>query len=204
MNVALLEKFGRTYDEGDVIFCEYETVGRECFVIHSGEVTIVKISEGIEKTLAILKPGDIFGEMGVLEKKPRTATAIAQTALTVLALDFNGLKALVKAQPEFAYKLGKILGNRIVQSYRHLHNLAIDSPKLRVVDMLLWKCKDSGTGPAIVSMTPSEIAEFAALDMDDVDQVLKEFATVGRLKIFSDKIEILDVRSLRRLIKPGG
>jgi CRP-like cAMP-binding protein len=202
---ALIEKFGRTYEEGDIIFCEFEE-GNECFVIHSGEVSIVKISEGLEKVLALLKPGDIFGEMGVLEKKPRTATAIALTELTVLALDLKGLQSMVQAQPQFAFQLGRILGQRIVQSYRHLTNLAIESPRLRVLDMLLWKmepAKDPGE-PPITPFSPQEIADFVGVSMADVDKVLQEFIALGRIRTYSDRIEILDLRSLKRLIKPAG
>lgn len=197
---ALLEKFGRIYQAGDLVFCEFET-GNECFVVHAGEVSIVKISGGVEKVLAILKPGDIFGEMGVLEKKPRTATAIALTELTVLALDLRGLQALVTAQPEFAFKLGRTLGRRILESYRHLGNLTIDNPKLRVVDILLWKSEERKEGPSVAPYGPREIADFAALPFDETHKVLQEFSGLGRLRIFGDKIEILDRRSLQRLLR---
>lgn len=203
INQALLEKFGRVYDEGDVVFCEHEE-GNECFVIHQGEVTIVKFSEGVEKTLAVLKPGDIFGEMGVLEDKPRTATALAANHLTVLALDLQGLKALVTAHPDFAFKLGRILGFRIVESYHHLFNLSIESPKVRVVDILLWKMRsDSADAVPYTPLAPGDIAEFAGLPLAEVETVLNELAALGRLKIYAEKIELSDLRSLRRIHRPA-
>ncbi|RMH54141.1 MAG: Crp/Fnr family transcriptional regulator [Candidatus Hydrogenedentota bacterium] len=203
MNPVLLEKFGRVFKEGDVIFCEFEE-GKNCYVIHEGQVAITKVSEGVEKTLAILKPGDIFGEMGVLEHKPRTATALAMTEVTVLELDLAGLKALVKAQPAFAARLGRILSHRIVQSYRHLANLSIENPRLRVVDMLLWKAVEQETGPPLVPLSPEEIAEFAGLELPEVTRALKEFSELSRVKIYQDHIELTDVRSLKRLLRPGG
>ncbi len=199
---ALIEKFGRTYAAGDIVFCEFE-LGNECFVIHEGDVAIVKISEGVEKILAILKPGDIFGEMGVLEGKPRTATAIAQTDVTVLALDLRGLQALVTAQPHFAFQLGRILSQRIVQSYRHLTNLSIENPKLRVIDVILWKLDTNTAGPPTTYLSPQDIADFAGLPRSEVDKVLKEFSELGRLRAYTDKVEVVDVRSLKRLLKPG-
>jgi CRP-like cAMP-binding protein len=199
---ALIEKFGRCYNAGDVIFCEFEE-GNECFIIHTGEVVIVKISEGVEKVLANLKAGDIFGEMGVLEKKPRTATAIAQTDLTVLAMDLAGLKSLVTAQPFFAFQLGRILGQRIVQSYRHLTNLSIENPRLRVIDVILWRMEEPPGQTPVTNMSPQEIADFAGLPRSEVDKVMKEFAALGRLKPYADRVEVNDVRSLRRLLKPG-
>jgi len=203
ISMALVEKFGKSYQAGDVIFCEFET-GKDCFVIHSGEISIVKISEGVEKILAILKPGDIFGEMGVLEGKPRTATAVAQTDVVVLVLDLQGLRSLVSAQPHFAYQLGKILSQRIVQSYRHLTNLAIENPKLRVVDVILWKLEQSPSGVPTTYLSPQDIADFAGLPRTDVDKVLREFGEIGRVRAYADRVEVTDVRSLKRLLKPNG
>lgn len=197
---ALLEKFGLVYDPGDLVFAEFET-GSNCFVVHSGEVSIVKISSGVEKVLAILKPGDIFGEMGVLERKPRTATAIAVTELTVLALDLRGLQALVMAQPEFAFKLGRTLGHRIIESYRHLANLMIENSRNRIVDILVWKTQEQKDGPAITPYGTREIADFAGLPFDETHKILTEFSQLGRLKVYGDKIEILDLRSLKRLLR---
>lgn len=198
----LLEKFGRIYAPGDVVFCEFED-GKECFVVHSGEVSILKVSSGAEKILAILKEGDIFGEMGVLEGKPRTATAIALTELTVLALDLRGLQALVQAQPFFAFQLGKTLARRIIQSFRHVSNLSIDNPRLRIVDMLLWKMeepKEEG-GQHMTPHTIQEIADFAGLPVAEADRVLREYSDLGRIKILPDKIVISDLRSMKRLLK---
>lgn len=202
MITVLLEKFGRMYSAGDIIFCEFEE-GSECFLVHAGQVSIIKISEGVEKILAVLGPGDIFGEMGVLEKKPRTATALAVTDVTVLAMDLAGLQALIRAQPDFAFKMGRILSTRIVQAYRHLANLAIENPKLRVVDMLLWHMQEpSNNANAITPLSAQEIADFSGLSLTDVDRVLREFVALGRLKLRSDAVEILDVRSLKRLVSP--
>lgn len=202
MSSPLLDRFGRVYNAGDLLFCEFEE-GNECFVVHEGEISIVKISEGVEKILAILGPGDIFGEMGVLEKKPRTATAIAVTDVTVLALDLAGLEAIIKAQPEFAWKLGRTLSRRIVEAYRHLENLAIESPRLRVIDMLLWRMQERTEGNPVTPLSPQEVADYAGLPVAEVDKVMREFTEQGRIRPRADAIEILDVRSLRRLVNPS-
>ncbi|MBN1838306.1 MAG: cyclic nucleotide-binding domain-containing protein, partial [Spirochaetales bacterium] len=60
-------RFRKTFQQGDVIFCEYEP-GDTFYMIQTGRVQIVKIFEEIEKTIAILNPGEIFGEMAILEE----------------------------------------------------------------------------------------------------------------------------------------
>ncbi|HON89140.1 MAG TPA: cyclic nucleotide-binding domain-containing protein, partial [Spirochaetales bacterium] len=70
------EEFNRFYPKDTVVFCE-GMPGTELYIIQKGSVKITKIVENTEVLLAVLKPGDIFGEMALLENKPRSATAIA-------------------------------------------------------------------------------------------------------------------------------
>ncbi len=73
LDLSLFEKFAKTYEKGEIIFCEYEP-GNTFYLIQSGNVKIVKIFGGIEKTIDILKPGEFFGEMALLENAPRSAS----------------------------------------------------------------------------------------------------------------------------------
>lgn len=192
----LLEKFGYRYPSGSIIFCEHEP-GETCFVISSGEVAIVKIGEGVEKTLAVLGPGEIFGEMSVLEKKPRTATAFALSDAVLLRLDFASLGALIRSQPDFGYRLGEILARRILSSYRHLENLAIEDPKNRALDVLLWKMERRPEGNT-VPLSPAECAKFSGLPKSVMDDVLADLSAAGRVKVYSDHIVVTDARFLAR------
>jgi CRP-like cAMP-binding protein len=71
----------RTYYPGQVIFRQGE-VPYSAFIIESGAVEIVREHEGDEVLLATLKPGTVFGEMGMLDGKPRSATArVVETAV---------------------------------------------------------------------------------------------------------------------------
>lgn len=71
----------RTYYAGHVIFRQGE-VAYSAFIIESGSVEIVREHEGDEVVLATLKPGTVFGEMGMLDGKPRSATArVVETAV---------------------------------------------------------------------------------------------------------------------------
>ena len=125
-----------SFKDGDVIFIEHEP-GSELYIIQQGNVKITKIVDQKEVLLAVLRPGDIFGEMALLENKPRSATAIAHENIVSLAINKANFEIMVQAQPQLAVKLITILSERIWTAYRQLANLLINDPIGRIYDMLL-------------------------------------------------------------------
>jgi CRP-like cAMP-binding protein len=101
-------KFNRSYADNKVIFCEHEP-GRELYIIQSGKVKISKIVNNNEVMLAVLQTGDIFGEMAILDNKPRSASAVAFGYTDVLAINKANFEGMVKAQPQLASRLITIL-----------------------------------------------------------------------------------------------
>lgn len=94
-----------TAERDEVLFKEGEA-GSSLFVIVTGAVRIVSAAEhGGEHTLASLGPGESFGEMSLLDDKPRSATAIATRSSTLLRVDQEGLEALRDHRPAAAVKL---------------------------------------------------------------------------------------------------
>lgn len=107
----------RIYDQKEVIF-EEGSIGNSMMVIASGEVRISQIPDPkTEETLVILKKGDVFGEMGLLDDLPRSATPIAHTNVITLEIsrdDFlnyvlknceNGVKILLKLSRTLSSRL---------------------------------------------------------------------------------------------------
>ena len=125
----------RHYRDDTMIFGEYEP-GEELFIIQSGKVKITKIA-GEEVLLAVLKQGDIFGEMAILDNRPRSASAITFGDADLLAINKSNFESMVKAQPQLATRLIQLLSERIWTAYRQLENLLIRDPLGRIYDMLL-------------------------------------------------------------------
>ena len=125
-----------SFKDGDIIFIEHEP-GSELYIIQQGKVKITKIVDQKEVLLAVLRPGDIFGEMALLENKPRSATAIAHANIVSLAINKANFEIMVQARPQLAVKLITILSERIWTAYRQLANLLISDPIGRIYDMLL-------------------------------------------------------------------
>lgn len=126
----------RSFKTDDMVFSENEP-GRELYIIQTGRVKITKMVNGQEVMLAVLQPGDIFGEMALLDNKPRSASAICAEDSVMLAINKANFEGMVKAQPQLATKLITLLSERIWMAYRQLGNLMISDPGGRLFDTLL-------------------------------------------------------------------
>lgn len=133
---SLSDTLSRNYIADQLIFCENE-LGYELYIIRTGGVKITKMLDGQEVMLAMLQPGDIFGEMAILDNKPRTATAITSGNSNILAINKANFETMVKTQPQLASKIITLLSERIWTAYRQLANLLIGDITGRIYDTLL-------------------------------------------------------------------
>ena len=110
---------GTLYRDGDVIVRQGE-LGDCMYVVQSGEVEVVQATGAGEQTLAILKPGDFFGEMAVFEKEVRSATVRAMGDARALKVDKRTLLRRIKEDPLLAVNLLQTLSRRIRDLNTHL------------------------------------------------------------------------------------
>jgi CRP-like cAMP-binding protein len=128
-------EMNRSYKKDNIIFCEGEP-GDELFIIQKGAVKIIKITEDNEILLAVLKVGDIFGEMALLESKPRAAGAVAYEDCTLMAVNRDNFQMMIQTQPQLIARLTTLLSERIWLIYSQLANTQINDPVGRMYDML--------------------------------------------------------------------
>ena len=94
-----------THSKDTIMFFEGDP-GNRCYVITKGEVRISKYIPNIgEEALAVLKAGDYFGEMALIDDFPRSAHAIANTDIEVLAINKVDFDKVLIADREMGYKL---------------------------------------------------------------------------------------------------
>ncbi|MEM7182371.1 MAG: cyclic nucleotide-binding domain-containing protein [Spirochaetota bacterium] len=126
----------RNYPSNQMIFCENEP-GNDMYIIQKGKIKITKMIEGRDITLGILKQGDIFGEMSLIDNKPRSASAITTEQVALLAINKKNFEGMVKTQPQLMTRIIVILSERVWDSYRKLANTMIKDVNGRIADMLL-------------------------------------------------------------------
>lgn len=102
------EKDYRTYQPGEIIFAEGEP-GDFMYVVMEGTVNVTLQGHALN----FLQSGNLFGEMALMDNRPRSATATAVTECRLLPLDQRRFKALIQQEPEFALQVLTIMAERL-------------------------------------------------------------------------------------------
>src|SRR2546430_8758663 len=100
----LLQRFGRRFSSGQVLFREGD-LGTEAFLLQEGRVRLLKRVRMVERSLMVLRPGDLFGESALVDDGARNSTAIALTDGVALALDRTTMGPLLANHPAVATRL---------------------------------------------------------------------------------------------------
>lgn len=95
----------RTFEPGTVIFREGDDAKGEAFMIHLGRVEFRKQIGGEDRLLRTLAKGELFGHLALFRNAPRSASAIAADAVTLMIISANRLDHLVRANPALAIAL---------------------------------------------------------------------------------------------------
>jgi CRP-like cAMP-binding protein len=130
-----LERFARNFAPGTVLFEEGQP-GEYMYVVQTGEVEIRRRVGETERVLAVLPPGEFFGEMAILNGRPRSATAVVRSASRLLVIEGKTFEAMMRARPEIALRIIKALATRLENANQHIELLLLPTPNHRVVQCL--------------------------------------------------------------------
>jgi CRP/FNR family transcriptional regulator len=126
----------QTYHDGEIIFCQNEP-SNEVYVLKSGRVRISKIVDNKEIQLFIMMPGDIFGEMSLIENKTRSATAIALEDSDLLAIKRENFETMSQKEPQLMARIISLLSERIWNANKLILNSYLNDLDYKILDMLL-------------------------------------------------------------------
>jgi CRP-like cAMP-binding protein len=163
----------RDFVKGHVLFREGDT-GGEMYVVQKGKVVIEKRLGGTEQSVAEIGPGDFFGEMAVLNDRPRTASAVCKEDTTCLVIGKRTLEGMIVGSPEIALRLIKRLARRLDNADTMVEILLQPDPRARV--LLALKTKIDAAAPPKVATLANEVGA-------SVDQVKEVVSRLRRLKL---------------------
>ncbi len=203
MDQNLFQKFGQTFQTNEIIFCEFEP-GNDFYLIQKGKVRISKIIKDTEKTMDVLKEGDIFGEMAILEEQPRSATAMAVELVETLHFDRSNFSTLMSSQPEIAFRLILIFGQRIYDAKRRLMILLLDDIAAKVADVCIMLAEKENSElldrEIVLPVTVDDIASWCAEPLSNIEPIITSWSRMEKIELYTDKILIRNLNDMRRIV----
>ena len=193
----------RAVAQGEIIFQEGEP-GDRLYVILEGKVKLGRSSnDGRESLLAILGPGEMFGELSLFDPGPRTSTAAALTDAVILALSNEQLRPWLAGRPEVAAALLQALARRLRRTNEAMADLVFSDVPGRVAKALMDLGEKFGeiTAEGLMvthDMTQEELAQLVGASRETVNKALADFAQRGWIRLESRQVMILDVERLGR------
>ena len=190
----------RTYGKGQMIFTEGE-LGNEFFVLQSGAIKISKIIDNKEILMGTLKVGDIFGEMAILENKPRAASALASEDSSVMAVSKANFDSLIKTQPQLISKLTTLLSNRIWLAFRQLEVHHIINPLGRIYGSLIIQLEKSrinfeSTGPHVFSTAWEDIINMLGFTEKEGFVLMGDLHRDKNIQVRKGRVHIHSIKEL--------
>jgi CRP-like cAMP-binding protein len=106
------------------------------YIVVTGEVELRRQVGDAERVLAVLPPGEFFGEMAILNGRPRSATAVVKSDARLFVIDGTTFEAMLRARPEIALRMIKALATRLDGANHHVELLLLPTANHRVVQCL--------------------------------------------------------------------
>lgn len=198
----LIARYGRKLTAGEVIFRE-EDPATEAFLLQDGRVRLLKRVRLSERSLMVLKSGDLFGESALLDSAARSSTAVALTDGVCLALDRGTFRSMLVNYPGVAVRVMEQLVRRVRDAEDQIEILMLQGSQYKVVSSLL-KLASRGaptesSAAVEIAASPVELASRVGLDVDVVKRDVQRLRDQGYVRIVGERIELPDIEALRRL-----
>jgi len=188
---------------GDILFNEGDD-GNKLYVVIDGKIKLGRTSpDGRENLLAILGPGQMFGELSFFDPGPRSATATAVTDADLKSLGHEALSPVLAAHPDVAHALLNQLAGRLRRTNEVVGDLVFSDVPGRVAKALLdlasrfGRRADDGVH-VNHDLTQEELAQLVGASRETVNKALADFASRGWLRLEPRSVVILDLERLQR------
>lgn len=193
--------YEKTLGAEETLFREGDE-GDQMYLIKSGKIRIVKeMSKGEEKTLAVLEAGAFFGEMAVLDKRPRSASAIAETDTELIIVNRDVFLRKINENPFIKYVI-LTLTERLRKTDDMLKYVSVHNEQMRFIHYLSDKGRknDKGTGEYIdtgIDIHGKEITNMIGLDSNKIKDFLNRLTKYNIVEL-QDTIIIKSMEKLNK------
>lgn len=200
----LLARFGRHFSAGKVIF-EAGEPATEAFLLQAGRVRLIKRVGAAERSLRLLRPGDLFGETALVAGGTRGSTAVALVDGAALALHQSTFQQVLAGNPAVGMRVLQQLIRRLRDAEDQIEILMLADSQAKVVLALLnltreaLRSDDPSSNAVSLAVSPMELSARVGLDVETVKRNVQQLRNGQYLRISEERIEIPDVAALQEL-----
>jgi CRP/FNR family transcriptional regulator, cyclic AMP receptor protein len=199
------EQLGRyakhaTLKRGATIFSKGDP-GNSLVAVISGTVKIsISSADGRSAILNLIGPGEIFGEVAVLDGQARTADAIANTNCEIFVIDRREFLPFVRSQPALAMKIIELLCTRLRWTSDQVEEVILQDLPGRLASALIRLTERHQTkGERTIAVTQQEISEMVGMTRESINKQLRSWAARNWVRLEHGAIVVLDRQALAAL-----
>jgi CRP/FNR family cyclic AMP-dependent transcriptional regulator len=201
---ALLARYGRRFPAGAVIFRDADAADF-AFLVQSGRVRLFKQVGALERSLRVVRPGDLFGESALQLGSIRRSTAVALDEVTAVAVDHRAFQELLSSHPSLGLKVLEQVIRRLRDAEEQVEILMVRDHQSKVVVALMklaqreLEAGGKASGEVSLKVSPLELSAQVGLEVDAVKRVVSQLRETGYVRILDERVEVSDLDALREL-----
>jgi CRP/FNR family cyclic AMP-dependent transcriptional regulator len=180
--------------------------GNSLVAVVSGTVKIsISSPDGRSAILNLIGPGEIFGEVAVLDGLARTADATANTNCEIYVIDRRDFLPFVRSQPALAMKFIELLCTRLRWTSDQVEEVILQDLPGRLASALLRLTEKHklAQGGRTIAITQQEISEMVGMTRESINKQLRAWATRNLVRLEHGAIVVLNPQMLRELTEAG-
>ncbi|HEX5101748.1 MAG TPA: Crp/Fnr family transcriptional regulator [Polyangiaceae bacterium] len=199
----LLSRYGRTFPAGTVLFRDGEPADF-AYLLQTGRVRLFKQVGAMERSLRVVRGGELFGESALKPGATRRTTAVALDEITTIAVDHATFQRILGEHPDVGSSvLQQLLGRlrdaedqiEVLMMRDHQSKVVVALTKLVQRELALGR----GDGQISLQVSPLELSAQVGLDVDIVKRVVSQLREGGYVRIQNERVEVADLETLREL-----
>jgi CRP/FNR family transcriptional regulator len=197
----------RRFEAGSVVFKEGDD-GSTCYIVRTGRARAIREHpDGRSITLAHFDPGDIFGEMAMLDGERRSATVEATEETEAIAILSDDMHRLLRTHPDISVKLIAALGQRLRDTNERLARQSFQTVQSRVAAALAQlvaaaRSEDEGEPQrdVLITTTQAELAQLAGSSRESASRFLAVLERAGIITQGRGRLTVHDPEALGRYV----
>jgi CRP-like cAMP-binding protein len=195
---STLKRGATIYSKGDP--------GNSLYAVISGTAKMsISSPDGRTAILNLIGPGEIFGEIALLDGRERTADATANTNCEVFIIDRRDFIPFVRSQPELAMKFIELLCARLRWTSDQVEQIILQNLPGRLASALirLSEKQKPAAGDRTIAITQQEISEMVGMTRESINKQLRAWAARNWVRLEHGAIVVLDAQALQSLVDAG-